>query len=264
MLAKYYKKLFAFTLAEILISIGIIGVVAAITMPALIKNYQKYIFINQLKTSTSIIEKGLKNIIAQDGVTKLSETKMISDLGSTTNNTVEVLENYLPKYFKILRTGKYVTPGIRKAILGKEKVVDRRNRLNWLLSYWIGSTNYAWSGEGLTVHLQNGIIMNIYFQTTPGVFSMGTVTVDVNGDKAPNTWGRDTFMFVFTDEGNLIPIGSKKYARLRSQAETEEDALNSSYYWKSSGQFSCDPETNGSWGTGCAGRIIDDNWEMNY
>ena len=39
----------AFTLAEVLITLGIIGVVAAMTMPSLITNYQKKVWTDQLK-----------------------------------------------------------------------------------------------------------------------------------------------------------------------------------------------------------------------
>ncbi len=42
-------KKFGFTLAEVLITLGIIGVVAAITMPTLIKNYQKQATVNKIK-----------------------------------------------------------------------------------------------------------------------------------------------------------------------------------------------------------------------
>lgn len=35
------KKIFAFTLAEVLVTLGVIGVVAAMTMPTLISNHQK-------------------------------------------------------------------------------------------------------------------------------------------------------------------------------------------------------------------------------
>ena len=38
------KKKFAFTLAELLITVTIIGVVAAITMPTFLQDYQKHIF----------------------------------------------------------------------------------------------------------------------------------------------------------------------------------------------------------------------------
>ena len=50
----------AFTLAEVLITLGIIGVVAALTMPALISNYKKTVYVNQLKKSVSVIENGWK------------------------------------------------------------------------------------------------------------------------------------------------------------------------------------------------------------
>ena len=43
-----YKKA-AFTLAEVLVTLGIIGVVAALTIPALIADYKKIVYVNQLK-----------------------------------------------------------------------------------------------------------------------------------------------------------------------------------------------------------------------
>ena len=39
----------AFTLAEVLITLGIIGIVAALTMPALIANYKNKVFATQTK-----------------------------------------------------------------------------------------------------------------------------------------------------------------------------------------------------------------------
>ena len=39
-------KKFGFTLAEILITLSIIGVVAALTIPSLIQHYKKLLFIN--------------------------------------------------------------------------------------------------------------------------------------------------------------------------------------------------------------------------
>lgn len=41
----------AFTLAEVLITLGIIGVVAAMTLPSLITNYQEKQRVSQLKKS---------------------------------------------------------------------------------------------------------------------------------------------------------------------------------------------------------------------
>lgn len=52
----------AFTLAEVLITLGIIGVVAAMTMPTLIQNYQKKVWAIQLKKSVNIIQNSIKMI----------------------------------------------------------------------------------------------------------------------------------------------------------------------------------------------------------
>ena len=48
-----YKK--GFTLAEVLITLGIIGVVAAMTLPTLIKNYQKQVWAISAKKSYAVV-----------------------------------------------------------------------------------------------------------------------------------------------------------------------------------------------------------------
>lgn len=45
----FYKNRFGFTLAEVLITLGIIGVVAAMTIPVMISSYNKHITETRLK-----------------------------------------------------------------------------------------------------------------------------------------------------------------------------------------------------------------------
>ena len=50
-------KLFkGFTLAEVLITLGIIGVVSALTMPALVANYKKQEAVSKLKKSYTMTQ----------------------------------------------------------------------------------------------------------------------------------------------------------------------------------------------------------------
>lgn len=63
------KKSGAFTLAEVLITLGVIGVVSAITLPLLVSGYQKFVLKNQFKKSYSIISNALRNIEADLGYT---------------------------------------------------------------------------------------------------------------------------------------------------------------------------------------------------
>ena len=56
-----------FTLAEVLITLGIIGIVAALTIPNLIGNYEKYITVVKLKRAYSIISQVTERGVAEYG-----------------------------------------------------------------------------------------------------------------------------------------------------------------------------------------------------
>ena len=66
----------AFTLAEVLVTLSIIGVVAAMTMPILIKNYQKHVLVNQLKKSYSVISQIFNKMMADEGVEKFEDLEL--------------------------------------------------------------------------------------------------------------------------------------------------------------------------------------------
>lgn len=61
------KKQNAFTLAEVLITLGIIGVVAALTLPALIQNYQDKVMVSQAKKTYSNFSNVLNLMKSQVG-----------------------------------------------------------------------------------------------------------------------------------------------------------------------------------------------------
>ncbi len=56
----HYREKFAFTLAEVLITLGIIGVVAAMTLPSLISNHRKHVVETSLKKSYSVLSQMLQ------------------------------------------------------------------------------------------------------------------------------------------------------------------------------------------------------------
>ena len=58
---------YAFTLAEVLITLGVIGVVAALTMPSVLNNVQKYVINKQFKKSYSTLFQGLRQVEADLG-----------------------------------------------------------------------------------------------------------------------------------------------------------------------------------------------------
>ena len=67
----------AFTLAEVLITLGIIGVVAAMTMPSLIQNYQEKATVTKLKKCYSLVSQAYVSILNDEGEVILFRQVMI-------------------------------------------------------------------------------------------------------------------------------------------------------------------------------------------
>ena len=272
-----------FTLAEVLITLGVIGVVAAITMPALIKNYQKHAWVNQLRTTISLLENGFKNMLATEGVQYLQDTSVYQSIGgddytSTTTGTrgpVSFKKCYfngphtsdsvnckdffanLSKYFKIVKIEDV-----------PNQYLDDKSNWMWYLNY-NGSANYqnALKFYGPYIYLSNGA--RIFYGRHRSVpvqnldhGLMSDFFVDINGQKGPNTHGRDIFYLDIFDDGRVVPIGSKLYSLYTGGDET-------TYHWTgSSYSENCkspkEAPVGSSTGYGCAARIIEEDWKMTY
>ena len=98
----------AFTLAEVLITLGIIGVVAALTMPALIQNYRNQVVETRLKkfysTMNQAIAMSIKDNDDVETWTYFNDDQKDED-GNTINRTDDndkSFNNYLAPYLKII------------------------------------------------------------------------------------------------------------------------------------------------------------------
>ena len=81
----------AFTLAEVLITLGIIGVVAALTLPTLIQNHQKQVYVTQLKKAYSTLNNAINKMAVDEGVVDWAQTqcgyqRYASTLGESTED----------------------------------------------------------------------------------------------------------------------------------------------------------------------------------
>ena len=65
----------AFTIAEILITLGIIGVVAALTLPLLTEDSQKKVYANKLSAAVSDFENAMTTYLMTEGNATLIDTK---------------------------------------------------------------------------------------------------------------------------------------------------------------------------------------------
>lgn len=92
-----YIKKFAFTLAEVLITLGVIGVVAAITIPTLITSYQKHVVETKLTKFNSTINQALRMSSAENGD---PDAWVTLNKTYNYNETVDFLHTYFFPYMK--------------------------------------------------------------------------------------------------------------------------------------------------------------------
>ena len=85
-----------FTLAEVLITLGVIGIVAAMTMPTLIANHQKEVVATSLRKAYAELNLALQMAISDYGDVSTWDYSTASEIAMWA-------EKYIQPYFKVLR-----------------------------------------------------------------------------------------------------------------------------------------------------------------
>ena len=253
-----FKK--GFTLAEVLITLGIIGVVAALTTPALVQNIGTSKIGPSLAKAVSTFENANQTMLAQ------------SEAGSITSLSQYVSSNYIghghngsPQYSHETRwsPSTYVS-----ALSGHLKINPDAARSVPSYTGYNGGHYYpvrgTWSHHAYS--LDNGsmyyyIIPHHGFKIRPyGNYPnnasnqlIGDVYIDINGSAKPNKQAKDIFRFYLYNDGTLRPYGSQSFDRTRGHYHQE--------YWN--GGHACNSVAVSSPDT-CAGSIFENNQKVIY
>lgn len=196
---KSRKVRLGFTLAEVLITLGIIGIVAALTIPNLITNYQKHVTVTKLQKAISILNQAYK--MSFDDVGEPSSSESFAMGGDA--------------YFN-----KYWAPYIKTAIICKTYQQCGYKRINpWLgANHAVSNTAVVANNERTTFYTSDGFLYIIFTSqggSKPGTFVKNSqVYVDINGGEGPNVYGRDLFILTRVEEegGGIQPYGYKSTA----------------------------------------------------
>ncbi|HIT91442.1 MAG TPA: type II secretion system protein [Candidatus Stercorousia faecigallinarum] len=211
----------AFTLAEVLVTLGIIGVVSAMTVPSLMQNHQRKTYVTQLHKVYNELSQALELYQTDRNALNLKEAGLVN-----ANN----LDNFVKDYFKIVQecdTMDNCFADEYKAMNGNvmSSAMYNRNVKSYVLA------------DGAALR--------------PGFVQDGerilNIAVDINGKKGPNISGRDIFWLMVYVNGVIDDYGSS--APLTASTR---QSLYDKY---------C---TTGFDFYGCFGKILNDNWEMNY
>ena len=184
-----YSKSFAFTLAEVLVTLGIIGVVAALTMPALIGNYKKQQSIEQVKKVYSVLSQAFNHAVAEYGDSSEWDTV-------TPANAYSYFDTYWKPYIQAPdRCYSYKECGY--------------DVLNPFFKTNKGKDGYVVNIEGGTrvmFHMNDGTFVMIITSSGYGADDR-RILVDLNGPKLPNRFGNDVFFFLRVNGKGIVPYG---------------------------------------------------------
>ena len=194
----------AFTLAEVLITLGIIGIVAAMTIPTLIANYKDKALESQFKKSYSLFSQVLTGIQGDFGyIPSCYYIEGGANSPSKKSECSEFQERFLNK-LKISRIcdGDAFEKGCIPEYNGVDTALKDKHKddEDYDEDYWQDYANANCYGYTKTVILNNKKVYaladgTILFFWSDTVSLLPTFAVDINGKSGPNKWGYDLFVF---------------------------------------------------------------------
>lgn len=220
-------KLKAFTLTELLIALGIIGAVAAISIPSLMNTINNRLLVTQLKSNITAFQQ-----LASDQVV-MTQSRSLAD--SAFKDPAKLLTD---EYF-----------AIQKQCTDPAKDCWKTTATTGKIQYKVltkATTNIA-GPTFKSIILKNGAVVgyttyNLAITGMPDDKIIGEFCFDVNGNDYPNISGRDYFCTFVTKKGKLLDSQTPNMttANKITKCKTGE---GSNY---------------------CYGAIVDSGWTMPY
>ena len=241
-----HAKRAAFTLAEVLITLGIIGIVAALTIPNLVVKYQRKVMQTRFQKAYSILTEVNTRMIAEninqyrDFVrTEKDENGKYSE--EARNRQLDTLASFL--------SGAKVCNGSYYSCSGIEDAYDFPDKIHKTLD---GQNNAHIAADA---YMKKTVITNDGMDIWAGglQFGIDKYYVDTNGyNNGPNKLGYDLFRFVINSNGTVTPekdSGARNKCSFISPAESAAYlGFGCAYYaWKNVNPDALDDPSQDYW-----------------
>lgn len=205
----------AFSLAEILIIAGIIGIVAELTIPNLVYAEYELATIATIKKTFAMCATGFNNSVTENGT---PDTWGLIGPGDSVG--LANINDAITKQFNVAQncgTGAGCFPDTKyRNLKGKENDTVLDQDTTYTKFRLIDGSSIAIKQFSSNCNENWGDSMPL--QNVCGIFCF-----DINGNGSPNTYGKDFFGFAFTKYG-LVPLGSP----IQTKAYSFEDYCNKS------------------------------------
>ena len=244
------KKLFGFTLAEVLVTMGIVGVVAALTTPVLVTNVRRQGYATTLRATVTDIENAFSSAIINEQADDLYGTRLWQHAPITTASSSADRQQFIADLREVMKINGadannnsvtyYTSRGLATHVLAANGGVGAVSNLD---------NNY------IPISLKNGAIMFIrtFNAANGGEINAADIWIDVNGPAAPNTIGRDLHPWYLSSNASMLPCGGQELA--------DAGEMNSWRNTCTNGNFG----NNGNWGgVTCTGRLVENNYVFDY
>ena len=229
----------AFTLAEVLITLAIIGIIAAVTLPSLIQSYKKKVTSVRVKKAYSTLVQAIKLSEIENGPASQWNIDLSSD---GTENTELVVEKYIRPYINNLqfcdnneddkvqkKCGSYLSYAGKGYLLPDGTTI----------SFVAGGDSYSVDPLG------NNFIL--------------TIIIDTNAGQKPNKLGYDAFYFQLNKDG-FGPWGFNQKEHF-SRDDILKGYTNAENLFISCRKSGID-ENDDLYRHGCTLLLMLDNWEF--
>ena len=213
-----------FTLAEVLITLGVIGVVAALTLPTLMPDTTGAQVGPKLAKAVSMFEQANKALLNDNSVETLSD-------GGFNKTDVTDYIDALSNTFKIIPTTAVLPTNEGSTVLTEKMNADKCFQAKDGMVFCVIPTTDPSLDTSLPAYKQR----------------IGAVYIDINGVSVPNRYATDVFAFTWWNDGSLRPVGSKAW-----NGSTDDKT------WQNGCNYVSDDPLL------CAGHIFENDLKMNY
>lgn len=214
-----------FTLAEILVTLGIIGIISAITVPTLMSNFQRKTYEAGAKKAYNTVANAVATYMADEKVDDLQQAPFVGTISTSAGTAKDdykpdELSAFVQKYFKVTRT----CSSYGDCFSDKFNSLDRSKEAAWssltygvkIVASTLGSPSSPKGGKRCVVGAQLADGMSMCFSAATGSATTGLdktttkifnpsevmiVDVDINGPAGPNVTGRDIFTMSVNSNG---------------------------------------------------------------
>ena len=241
------NRINGFTLSEVLIAVGIIGVIAAISIPAFYENYQRQILGAQLSKAVEQIETGCANIL-NDANSRVEDGSLFTSLIQLTNRDLYGNDVDNPND-NIFGDGKFISR--TKGYFGLSELTgDEKDN-------FFNEHNISLTSKNIPLSSNKGSfsMYEVVDQNPIRQYRATEIYIDVNGNQKPNAAGKDMFRFGIDDRGRLVPAGTEEYKNLDfSNAELKNFPLAS--------DACIDGKITNYWS--CTARVVQEGYKITY